>query len=79
MENIFWCFIQVQHDGSRRLYNRLKTIVKDKRKGSVIFHNEFQTYAHCEREKGELQAQWHTRFVCCLISLGTRNEPLRLT
>ncbi|XP_045156829.2 DIS3-like exonuclease 1 [Mercenaria mercenaria] len=51
----------IQHGGSRRLYNRLKAVVKDRRKGSVIFHNEFQTYAHCEREPGEKQAQWHVR------------------
>ena len=62
--------IQVQHDGSRRLYNRLRNLVKDPRKQSVIFHNEFQKYASCDREPGESMAKWHVRlgeysYNCC--------------
>lgn len=53
---------QVQHEGSKRLYNRLRNLVKDKRKASVIFHNEFQKYAYCEREEGETLCDWQTRF-----------------
>ncbi|XP_048763599.2 DIS3-like exonuclease 1 [Ostrea edulis] len=51
----------VQHEGSRRLYNRLRNLVKDKRKASIIFHNEFQKYAYCERDQGETLADWQTR------------------
>ncbi|XP_052794965.1 DIS3-like exonuclease 1 [Mya arenaria] len=51
----------VQHDGSRRLHSRLKNLIKDRRRGSVIFHNEFQTYAYCEREPGEKLSHWHVR------------------
>ena len=40
-------FLQVQHEGSKRLHNRLTNLVKDKRKASIIFHNEFQKYASC--------------------------------
>ena len=32
----------VQHEAGRRVYNRLHGIVKDIRRKSVIFHNEFQ-------------------------------------
>ncbi|KAK3604725.1 hypothetical protein CHS0354_018965 [Potamilus streckersoni] len=51
----------VQHEGSRKLLSRLKNIVKDKRRRSIIFHNEFQTYAYCEREQGEILAVWQRR------------------
>ncbi|XP_062570855.1 DIS3-like exonuclease 1 [Saccostrea cucullata] len=51
----------VQHEGSRRLYNRLRNLVKDKRKASIIFHNEFQKYAYCEREQEESLTEWQTR------------------
>ncbi|KAK3090437.1 hypothetical protein FSP39_011852 [Pinctada imbricata] len=51
----------VQHEGSRRLYNRLKNIVKDTRKSSIIFHNEFQKYAYCVREAGEQLSSWQIR------------------
>lgn len=55
----------VQHEGSKRLYNRLRNLVKDKRKASVIFHNEFQKYAYCEREEGETLCDWQTRSTYC--------------
>ena len=59
---LHWLLLsQVQHEGSRRLYNRLKNLARDKRKESVIFHNEFQVYAHCEREPGETLQQWQVR------------------
>ena len=28
---------------------------------SVIFHNEYQVYAHCDREPGETLQQWQIR------------------
>lgn len=51
----------VQHEGSRNLHNRLKRMVKDKQKGAIIFHNEFQKYAYCEREPGESLLAWQSR------------------
>ena len=56
-------FLQVQHEGSKRLHNRLTNLVKDKRKASIIFHNEFQKYAYCEREQGETLSDWQTRYL----------------
>ena len=56
-------FLQVQHEGSKRLHNRLTNLVKDKRKASIIFHNEFQKYASCEREQGETLSDWQTRYL----------------
>ncbi|XP_022315246.2 DIS3-like exonuclease 1 [Crassostrea virginica] len=53
----------VQHEGSKRLHNRLTNLVKDKRKASIIFHNEFQKYASCEREQGETLSDWQTRSI----------------
>ncbi|XP_069126738.1 DIS3-like exonuclease 1 [Argopecten irradians] len=51
----------VQHEGNRRLHNRLKNLVRDKRKASVIFHNEFQKFSCCERLPGENLAMWQSR------------------
>ncbi|XP_060081062.1 DIS3-like exonuclease 1 [Ylistrum balloti] len=51
----------VQHEGNRRLHNRLKNLVRDKRKASVIFHNEFQKFSYCERLRGENLASWQSR------------------
>ncbi|XP_071112514.1 DIS3-like exonuclease 1 [Haliotis cracherodii] len=51
----------VQHDGSKRLYSRLRNIVKDPRRGSITFHNEFQKYAYCERQAREPLNDWHIR------------------
>jgi len=36
-------------------------MVKDKQKGAIIFHNEFQKYAYCEREPGESLLVWQSR------------------
>ncbi|XP_021369057.1 DIS3-like exonuclease 1 isoform X3 [Mizuhopecten yessoensis] len=51
----------VQHEGNRRLHTRLKNLVRDKRKASVIFHNEFQKFSYCERLRGENLATWQSR------------------
>ncbi|KAK6178827.1 hypothetical protein SNE40_011323 [Patella caerulea] len=51
----------VQHEGSKRLYTRLQNLIKDGRKRSVIFHNEFQRYAYCERLPGENLVHWQSR------------------
>ncbi|XP_041372546.1 LOW QUALITY PROTEIN: DIS3-like exonuclease 1 [Gigantopelta aegis] len=51
----------VQFEGSKRLFMRLKDLVNDQRKGSVIFNNEFQKYAYCEREPGEAFNEWQCR------------------
>ena len=37
--------------------------MRDKRKEAVIWYNEFQVYAHCDREPGEKLASWQVRYV----------------
>ena len=37
--------------------------MRDKRKESVIWYNEFQVYAHCDREPGEKLNSWQVRYV----------------
>ncbi|XP_064607624.1 DIS3-like exonuclease 1 isoform X2 [Liolophura sinensis] len=51
----------VQHEGGRRLHNRLKSLIKNGRKGSVLFNNEFQKFSYCERQAGEALQDWLTR------------------
>ncbi|XP_071139750.1 DIS3-like exonuclease 1 [Mytilus edulis] len=51
----------IQYEGSKNHHNRFKRLVKDKTKGAVIFHNEFQKYAYCERESGESNSAWQSR------------------
>ncbi|XP_015252192.1 PREDICTED: DIS3-like exonuclease 1 [Cyprinodon variegatus] len=47
----------------RRFYNHLRNLLKDPRHDCILFANEFQTYSHCPREKGESQETWQTRCV----------------
>uniref|UniRef100_W5N8W8 DIS3-like exonuclease 1 n=1 Tax=Lepisosteus oculatus TaxID=7918 RepID=W5N8W8_LEPOC len=53
----------VQQHRGRRLYNRLRSLVKDPRHDCVLFSNEFQLYSYCPRERGEALEKWHTRSV----------------
>uniref|UniRef100_A0A3Q2CZW2 DIS3-like exonuclease 1 n=1 Tax=Cyprinodon variegatus TaxID=28743 RepID=A0A3Q2CZW2_CYPVA len=43
-----------------RFYNHLRNLLKDPRHDCILFANEFQTYSHCPREKGESQETWQT-------------------
>ncbi|XP_013378724.1 DIS3-like exonuclease 1 [Lingula anatina] len=51
----------VQSVGGRRCHQRLKNIVKDGRKGSCVFYNEYQQYCYCAREPGEPLKKWLVR------------------
>ncbi|GAB1611006.1 DIS3-like exonuclease 1 [Argonauta hians] len=53
----------VQHDGNSRQVRRVKALLDDPRKGSVLFCNEFHEDVYCERKPKETKAEWQTR--CC--------------
>lgn len=53
----------IQYDGTHRQMKRLKTLLGDPRKGSVIFYNEFHQSVYCERQPGEEASKWQSR--CC--------------
>ncbi|KAL2089025.1 hypothetical protein ACEWY4_015924 [Coilia grayii] len=52
-----------QHSRGRRLYNRLRGLLKDPRHDCIHFANEFQMYSYCPRGKGETQEKWQTRSI----------------
>ncbi|XP_028812152.1 DIS3-like exonuclease 1 [Denticeps clupeoides] len=52
-----------QQSRGRRLYNRLRSLLKDPRHDCILFANEFQQYSFCLREKGESQEKWQTRCI----------------
>ncbi|XP_076444045.1 DIS3-like exonuclease 1 [Babylonia areolata] len=51
----------VQHEGSRRLADRLRQLVRTPGTGCVQFCNEFQRDTHCLQESHETVAEWRTR------------------
>ncbi|ESO87500.1 hypothetical protein LOTGIDRAFT_127673 [Lottia gigantea] len=51
----------VQHEGSKRLFTRLQNLIKDGRKASVVFHNEFHKYVYIERDPGESLNHWQIK------------------
>lgn len=51
----------VQHEGGRRHYNRLRNMINNPEKDCSLFHNEFQKYCYCEREPRENIATWQSR------------------
>lgn len=53
----------VQYEGTNRQMKRLKNLLGDPRKGSVLFYNEFHQSVYCERQPGEEASKWQTR--CC--------------
>ncbi len=54
---------QVQYEGGRKLQRRLKGLVKDPAKHSVIFYNEFQKYCYHPRQPGDVLVEWQTKYV----------------
>ncbi|KAG5270310.1 hypothetical protein AALO_G00191220 [Alosa alosa] len=54
---------QAAQHSRRRLYNRLRSLLKDPRHHCIHFANEFQQYSYCPREKGESQEKWQTRCI----------------
>lgn len=54
---------QVLHDGGKRLYTRLCNIVRDIRKESFMFVNEFCQQTYVSRRTGESLAAWRVRAV----------------
>ncbi|XP_035667414.1 DIS3-like exonuclease 1 [Branchiostoma floridae] len=51
----------MQHQGGRRAYGRLRTLLRDPRQECAVFANEFQQYAYCPREHGETLEKWQSR------------------
>lgn len=52
---------QVQYEGTNRQMKRLKNLLGDPRKGSILFYNEFHQSVYCERQPGEEASKWQTR------------------
>ncbi|XP_005990163.1 DIS3-like exonuclease 1 isoform X1 [Latimeria chalumnae] len=53
----------VQHQKGRRLYSKLRNLLKDARHNCVLFSNEFQKCSYLPREKGESKEKWQTRCI----------------
>ncbi|XP_029646504.1 DIS3-like exonuclease 1 [Octopus sinensis] len=53
----------VQYEGNSRQVKRLKALLDDPRKGSVLFCNEFHEDVYCERQPKEPTSEWQTK--CC--------------
>lgn len=52
-----------QHQGGRKLYSQLKSLVNDNRQQCIIFSNEFCDGAYVPREPGESLEKWQWRCV----------------
>nr|XP_054756295.1 DIS3-like exonuclease 1 [Lytechinus pictus] len=53
----------MKHNGSRRLLNRLKDKVKDKKQGCAFFADEFCREVFSPRQPEESEEEWQTRLV----------------
>ncbi|XP_023568332.1 DIS3-like exonuclease 1 [Octodon degus] len=53
----------VQHQRGRRMYNKLRSLLKDTRHDCILFANEFQEDCYLPRERGEALEKWQTRSI----------------